>query len=146
MQKTANLDTLDSLELLLQLKKEENIPIQQIVDEDDNTLLHKAIMFSQLDVVRYLIHHHPILCNVKNSFNAYPIHLAVVKNEMPILRLVSKNSKKCVNKRDIYGYTPAQYAAVSGQYETLKYLLDYSYAKPNKLTKKGKLNLLHLGV
>lgn len=140
---TANLET---LEYLLKIKREENVPINEIVDQDGNTLLHKAIIYSQYDVVRYLIKNHSCLVNIKNAFQMYPIHVAVLKNNMPIVRLVSRESKKVINKRDVNGLTPAMHACIDGKYETLKYLLDNAGAKSNKLTKKERYTLLHLGV
>jgi ankyrin repeat protein len=139
----ANLET---LEYLLKLKKEENIPIQQIVDQDGNTLLHKAIMYNQFDAVRHLIKHHGVLLNIKNYYGIYPIHLSIIKSNMQIVRLVTRNSKKHINTRDYTGLTAVMHAAVDGKYEALKYLIDNANAKHNKLTKKERYTLLHLSV
>lgn len=137
---------LEALEYLLQLKREENIPIHQIVDQDGNTLLHKAIIYNQYDIVRYLLKNHLILINCKNNFDLFPIHLCVLKGDMPILRLIARESKKHINKRDASDMTPAMHAAIEGKYEALKYLLDNANAKYNKVTKKERFTLLHLGV
>jgi ankyrin repeat protein len=140
---SANLET---LEYLLKIKRDENVPVELIVDEIGNTLLHKAIIYSQYDVVRYLIKNYSCLLNICNNFQMYPIHLAVLKDNMPILRLVSRESKKVINKRDSNGLTPVMHACLEGKYETLKYLIDNANAKSNKLTKTEKFTLLHLGV
>ena len=140
---SANLET---LEYLLQLKREENIQVQKIVDNDGNTLMHKAIIYNQYDVVRYLTNHYNILLHTKNKYGIYPIHLCVIKGNMHILRLICRDSKKYINKRDIKGLTPSMYAAIEGKYESLKYLLDNANAKFNKTTRKEKYSLLHLGV
>ncbi|CAF0753825.1 unnamed protein product [Brachionus calyciflorus] len=137
---------LEALEYLLQIKREDNIPIHQIVDQDGNTLLHKAIIYNQYDIVRFLIKNHAILINCKNNFDLYPIHLCVLKGDMPILRLIARESKKHINKRDATDMTPAMHAAIEGKYEALKYLLDNANAKYNKVTKKERFTLLHLGV
>lgn len=139
----ANLETLD---YLLQLKRDENFDVCQVVDAERNNLLHKAIIYNQYDVVRYLINNHSCLVNMKNIYGIYPIHVSVIKGIMPILRLVARESKKLINKRDHNGLTPAMHAAIEGKYESLKYLLDNASAKYNKLTKKEKFTLLHLGV
>jgi ankyrin repeat protein len=142
----ANLET---LEFLLQLKKDENIPINQIFDQDGNSLMHKAIIYNQYEVVRYLITHCPALVGIKNNYGIYPIHLCVLRGNMELLRLIGKESKKLVNKRDTNGFTPAMHAAIEGKYETLKYLMDNLSAKFNKITKNTRLSkytLLHLGV
>lgn len=148
MQTSCSLDSanLDTLEYLLQLKREENIQVQQIVDQDGNTLMHKAIIYNQYDVVRYLTSHYSILLHSKNNYGIYPVHLCVIKGNMPILRLICRESKKYINKRDATGLTPSMYAAIEGKYEPLKYLLDNVSAKFNKTTKKEKYTLLHLGV
>ncbi len=92
----ANLET---LEFLLQLKKEENIPINQIADQDGNSLMHKAIIYNQFEVVRYLLANYPSLVSLKNCYGIYPIHLCVLRGNMEILRLICRESKKFINKR-----------------------------------------------
>lgn len=146
MQTSIDSANLETLEYLLQLKREENIEIQHIVDHDGNTLLHKAIIYNQYDVVRYLITNYNILVHRKNYYHVYPIHLCVIKGSMQILRLLGRESKRHINKRDAAGLTPAMHASIEGKYETLKYLLDNTNAKYSKVTKKDKYTLLHLGV
>lgn len=114
---------LETLEILLQLKREENIPITEIADQDGNSLMHKAILYNQYEVVRYLLVNYPSLLATKNCFGFYPIHLCVVKANMQMLRLICRDSKKYINKRDFSGLTPAMHAAIEGKYETLKYLI-----------------------
>ena len=145
---TSSLDSanLETLEYLLQLKREENIQVQQIIDQDGNTLMHKAIIYNQYDVVRYLVNNYNILLHTKNYYDVYPIHLCIIKGNMPILRLLCRESKKHINKRDASGLTPSMHAAIEGKYEPLKYLLDNANAKYNKITKKERYTLLHLGV
>ncbi len=92
----ANLET---LEFLLQLKKDENIPINQIADQDGNSLMHKAIIYNQFEVVRYLLANYPSLVSLKNCYGIYPIHLCVLRGNMEILRLICRESKKFINKR-----------------------------------------------
>ena len=140
---TLNLET---LEFLIDLKREEHVPVYEIVDSDGNTLLHKAIIHNQYEIVRYLLKNYPVLIHTKNNYGVYPIHLSVIKGNMPMLRILNRESKKHVNKRDIKGYTPAMYAAMDGKYECLKYLLDNMNATYNKVTKNDKYTLLHLGV
>jgi ankyrin repeat protein len=137
---------IEIIEYLLKLKREEHVNVSEIVDHDGNTLLHKAIIYNQCDVVRYLVKHHPELVGTRNDHGLYPIHLCVIRSSMPILRLISFESRKHLNKRDRHGFTPAMYASVEGKYEVLKYLLDNAGAKFNKLTKNERLTLLHLGV
>ena len=142
----ANLET---IEFLYHLKKEENVPINQIFDQDGNSLMHKAIIYNQYEVVRYLLIHYPTLISVKNCYGIYPIHLCVLRGNMQLLRLISRDSKRFINKRDSNGFTPAMHAAIEGKYEALKYLLDNVNAKFVKLTKNTRLDkytLLHLGV
>ncbi len=141
-----NKSNFETLEILLQLKREENISITEIADQDGNSLIHKAIIYNQYEVVRYLLVNYPSLLGIKNCFGFYPIHLCVVKGNMQMLRLICRESKKYMNKRDNSGLTPAMHAAIEGKYETLKYLLDNANAKYTKLTKKDKYTLLHLAV
>ena len=114
---------LETLELLLELKREENIPITEITDQDGNSLMHKSIIHNQYEVARYLLVNYPTLLGTQNCFGFYPIHLCVVKGNMQMLRLICRESKKFINKRDNSGLTPAMLAAIEGKYETLKYLL-----------------------
>lgn len=93
MQNSLDSANLETLEYLLQLKREENIQVHQIVDQDGNSLLHKAIIYNQYDVVRYLVNNYPILIGSKNYHDVYPIHLCVIKGNMPILRLLCRDSK-----------------------------------------------------
>ena len=146
MQASMDSANLEMLDYLIQLKRSDSVDIGQIVDADANNLLHKAIAYGQYDVVRYLINNYAFLVNMKNIYGIYPLHLSVIKGSMPILRLVARESKKYINKRDHNGLTPAMHAAIEGKYESLKYLLDNLSAKYNKLTKKDKFTLLHLGV
>lgn len=172
MDSTANLET---LEYLLKLKQKENVPIGEIVDADGNTLLHKAIAYAQHDIVRYLIKSYPSLLASVNAKGLLPVHMAVMltttassssfffsssssssastassstssSQMMQIVRLVARESRKWVNRRDQAGWTPCMYAASEGKYEVLKYLVDNVGAKVNKCTKRDRMNLLHLGV
>lgn len=150
LETTANLET---LEYLLKLKQQENIPVNDIVDSDGNTLLHKAIAYSQHDIVRYLIKNHPSLLSCGNLKGLLPIHMAVMLTSadlssqmMQIVRLVARESRKWINKRDAQGWTPCMYAASEGNYEALKYLVDNVGAKVSKCTKRDRMNLMHLGV
>lgn len=158
MDNTANLET---LEYLLKLKQQENIPVTEIVDSDGNTLLHKAIAYAQHDIVRYLIKSHPNLLACANSKGLLPVHMAVMlttstsfvhdsssssSQMMQILRLVARESRKWINRRDTQGWTACMYAASEGKYEALKYLVDNVGAKVSKCTKRDRMNLLHLGV
>ena len=63
-----------------------------------------------------------------------------------IVRLVAREARKFINKRDLHGWTPCMYAASEGKYELLKYLVDNIGAKVSKCTKRDRMNLLHLGV
>ena len=54
---------------------DENIPINQIADQDGNSLMHKAIIYNQYEVVRYLLVNYPSLVSIKNCYGIYPIHL-----------------------------------------------------------------------
>lgn len=139
----ANLET---LEYLLKLKQQENVPIHEIIDSDSNTLLHKAIAYSQHDIVRYLIKSYPILLACPNVKGLLPIHMAVLSHSMQIVRLVARESRKVINRRDGQGWTAAMYAAKEGKYEALKYLVDNVGAKVGKCTKRDRMTLLHLGV
>jgi ankyrin repeat protein len=135
---------IEMLELFLRSKLENINELSDLVDNDGNTLLHKAIFYNQYDIVRYLLENYTCLINKPNNRDIYPIHLCVIKDNMQMLRLVARESKKIINKRDSKGLTPAMNAALSGKYECLKYLLDNMNAKWNKLTKNGKFTLLHL--
>jgi ankyrin repeat protein len=137
---------IEIIEYLIKLKRQENTSIEEILDSDGNTLLHKAIYYNQYDVVRYLLKNYLNLTNLPNNLGVYPIHLSVLRSEMPILRLVAFESKKHLNKLDFNHFTPAMYAAIDGKYEALKYLIDNCGAKCNKLTKTERYTLLHLGV
>jgi ankyrin repeat protein len=137
---------IEIIEYLLKLKRDENVSVGAIVDHDGNTLMHKAIIYNQYDVVRYLVKSNPELVGLRNDYGLYPIHLCVIRSSMPILRLICFESRKHLNKRDRHGFTPAMYASMEGKYEVLKYLLDNAGAKFTKLTKNERLTLLHLGV
>lgn len=146
---------IELVEHLLRVKKEqENVSIDEIVDSEGNTLLNKAIVYHQLDMVKYLVKNYRSLISVKNKHGMYPIHLSVLNtvlinssSNMPMLRLVCAESKKLLNKRDsLNSFTPAMYASLYGKYETLKYLLDNAGAKSHKVTKQERYTLLHLAV
>ena len=46
-----NKSNFETLEILLQLKREENISITEIADQDGNSLIHKAIIYNQYEEV-----------------------------------------------------------------------------------------------
>lgn len=54
-------------------------------DENGNTILHNAIKFNKLDIVKLLLYVRPTLINVKNKHGLTPIHLAL--NNPDILKL-----------------------------------------------------------
>jgi ankyrin repeat protein len=78
MQSAIDSGNLDSFKYLLQLKLDESIDINQILDHEGNSLLCKSILYNQYDFVKYLIDYYPSLINTKNCYGAYPIHLSAL--------------------------------------------------------------------
>ena len=91
MQAAIDSENLDSFKYLLQLKLNDNVDINQILDHEGNSLLCKAIIYNQYDVVKYIIDNYPSLINTKNCYGAYPIHLSALKGKFITLDCVDQD-------------------------------------------------------
>jgi uncharacterized protein len=79
-----------------------------VVDENDNTLLHLAVLRNQIGEVQDLLARHANV-NAVNSAGMTPLHLAAKLNEVEITKLLLAH-KPDLSTRDHRGWTPLVWA------------------------------------
>ncbi|AGJ98552.1 Ankyrin repeat domain protein [Wolbachia endosymbiont of Drosophila simulans wNo] len=106
------------------------------------TLLHVAIIYSNLKIVRALLEK-GIDVNIEGTFNETPLHGAARVDNFEIVKALLENGAN-VNAKGDFGYTPLHLAVEHDHLEIVKYLIE------NKADINAKSNFsytpLHLAV
>jgi ankyrin repeat protein len=103
-----------------------------IIDEKDRfgqTLLHDAVYYRHLDIVRELIRHGACL-NVKSNIGNTPLHVASDYGSLYIVQeLLSHDTSMaytlCTERNNV-GKTPLHFASARGDLDIVEALIDYS--------------------
>lgn len=98
--------------------------INSIIDNEGNTILHRASKFGLLETVKEVLNQHPDV-NKKNNHSIIPLHKAVLNNQLVIVQELIKHNSN-INEPDDYGFTPLHYASRNGFLEIVKILLDHN--------------------
>ena len=117
---------LDLIDLLISKKCKIDI-----IDSDGHSLLFYAIKYNYFNIIQKLLNINYIgypLIDLKDKNKLYPIHYAVIFNNINVLKLlITKNTN--VNIKDGAGMTPLMIAIKSKKIIIIKYLLSLSKPK-----------------
>ena len=110
-----------------------------IIDSDGHSLLFYAIKFNYFSILEKLLNVNYIgfpLIELKDKNKMYPIHYAVIFNNLKILELlVTKNSN--INLKDGSDMTPLMLAIKSKNINIIKYLLKNDNLNINQTNNEG---------
>ena len=108
-----------------------------------NTLMHCAAMNGHLDVISYLKNIVPSQYLARNIWNGTPIHFAIEKGHIALLKFFVAEFKWDPNSLEGQnGFKPIHYAVQNGHLSIVKYLVDEVKCDPDK---KSKFDLTPLG-
>lgn len=109
-------------------------------DLDGLTILHLAVISSNLTLVRHLLSEHPFaslkpqLIDIVDNEHHSPLHWAVISQCLDCVKLLlnSDCSIRSVHERDLNGATPLHYATQANQYPQLRFRLRQMLSKSDK--------------
>lgn len=107
----------------------------QVLDSQDNTVMHMAAMAGELETIRKLINRGARI-NITNKFGQTPLHLAAMDNHSAVVRLLLQAGAD-VGAQDNEGRTPLHYAAGNGSVASAEALL-YFGACPHRQDGAGQ--------
>lgn len=106
----------------------------------DSRRLHNAVSLENLNEVRYLISRH-VNINVLDEYGSTPLHLAVQKGRLELVRILIEQGHASVHISAREGYTPLHLAASGGCLDIVRYLVNEAKAKINVTDKLGNTPL-----
>lgn len=124
-------DFLDRLNIFLKYRINMNA-----VDQNGRTVLHKAVMANDLEVVDKLVLSKKIDINIKDNQGRTALHHTQWKGNVKIARVLIANGAN-LNEPDAAGYTLLNYAAILGHTKLLQVLISYGVLMYNR-NKKSK--------
>ncbi|MFA7084828.1 MAG: ankyrin repeat domain-containing protein [Arcobacteraceae bacterium] len=105
-------------------------------DDKGRTLLHKAVIADDLEVVEKLVLSKKIELGIKDSLGRTALHHTQWKGNVKIARLLIANGGD-INDPDAAGYTLLNYATILGYIKLIELLISYGVLMYNK-NKKSK--------
>ncbi|MGR3856643.1 ankyrin repeat domain-containing protein [Chryseobacterium indologenes] len=121
------------------LKKEVNSSnANDFINEYDENLLHGAISFEAIDIVKFLLSCQ-IDINHSDQNGKTPLHFSAAHNDFESTKLLLANELIEINKNDKYGNNPLWVAVFNarGYYDIVKLLKDFG-ADPNSKNNNNK--------
>lgn len=106
------------------------------LDDSGRTVLHKAVMANDLEVVEKLILSKKMDISIKDNQGRTALHHTQWKGNVKIARLLISNGAD-VNEPDAAGYTLLNYAAILGHTKLVQVLISYGVLMYNR-NKKSK--------
>ncbi|KAJ8304772.1 hypothetical protein KUTeg_018355 [Tegillarca granosa] len=73
------------------------------------TVLHKAVLHKNTDVIKYLVSEFPNLLNTRDNFGRTPLHYAQLFLEGKVLEDMMSSTSADLDSKDIMGRTPSEY-------------------------------------
>lgn len=118
-------------------------------DEGMHTVAHLAARNGHSKILQLILHHYPHLMHGKTKINETPLHLAVINGHTDCVKLLL--SKGSLTKTDIaqtgssnvstlmqdFNGTPVHYAAMVGQLDALRCLIEYDCKLANVINDAG---------
>lgn len=114
------------------------------IDSDGHNILYIPIKFSYNKIIKLLLENNNIigipLIDIEDKLGSYPIHYAVVYNNIEAFELILKYSTN-INKIDIKGNTCLHLAIKQKNYDIMKKILVHPNINPNIQTNIGECPL-----
>lgn len=88
-------------------------------DDSGNTILHQMVLSDFIDLIQETLATEPSLAAIKNNHTLYPIHTAILNNQIQSVALLLQ-VKEGANLADKNGWTALHYAAIHAQQPLLK--------------------------
>jgi ankyrin repeat protein len=112
-----------------------------LVDNKGQTVLHKAVSKGIFELVKFLIDYAKADISIKDDNGRTALHLVRGRSSETIMNLLLRNGIRFINDSDKFGYTPINYAALSGDHKTVQCLIAHdafltNFNKKNKVVTK----------
>ena len=114
-----------------------------VVDNEGNTILHKAAYSSSLVVVKYLIENTKMDPNTKGRFGRNALHYACYGKQIPVITYLAEQFQMCVESKDNNGQTPLFYLMSCGSMNIIKDFVEKWHANVNAHEYDGRTPLHH---
>jgi len=151
--------TFDSIKLLLNATRNENITEVNNIIENENSkkadefrmiALTEASRQGHYSIVLYLLKTYGINSSVQNSYNPtllkestnIALILASMNGHLDIVRYLLKRGGINLNVQNIHGHTPLMLASMNGHYKVVKHLLSLQDIDPNLQDSFGNTALM----
>jgi len=109
------------------------------IDNEGNTLLHRAVINKDIANVKKLLKE-DLDINHRNNRGQSPLHLATINNSLNIVEVLINHNAK-ITLFDIYGYSALYYANYLKFFKISNYLKHYGASvEIKKVSKKTKLD------
>ncbi len=118
----------------------ENFINVRVVDKDARKLLHAAAMLGYVNMIHLFFDKYGADANVQDFNGDTPLHLAIPKNNIDVIKALIKGGKKGpanLELQNMSGLTPLHVAAQSGSPETVALLIKAG-AKKDALDEDGR--------
>ncbi len=103
-------DDIDSvLRIINQENQHQNFEVNDI-DDEGNTILHYAVAFQSIDIIKALLRHSDIDVNIINNDEESALHTAVQVDDVEIIKTLLEHESLNVNCVNIFQETPLHYA------------------------------------
>ncbi|RWS23760.1 E3 ubiquitin-protein ligase MIB2-like protein [Leptotrombidium deliense] len=127
--------------IIQMLIKKANIDLKAQSDDsmtafDGSNYLFYAIECGNVFAVEQLLEKDITLCETKNKMHNYPIHKAVIQNQLDILKMLISKNKIDIDILGESGFTPLYNAVGKAKFHIIEYLVDQN-AKVNKQSNFG---------
>jgi ankyrin repeat protein len=116
---------------------------------NQETLLFRAIIFENLDIVKYLLSRDDMDINYKLSNGRSPLHTSIEKSgsisseNLLIIKFLLTRNDLDVNSKDLNGNTPLHYAIFQERLDIVELLLDRDDININSTSNEGSTALVH---
>jgi len=111
---------------LIFLSKQYGVNFNEIIDDNNNNILHLAIQKGKRDIIEWILSNNKVDINSQNTIGNTPLIEAILKNDDVSVSNILKEKSLMVNKQDNNGYTALIHAVNTGNIYIVKTLLQHN--------------------
>lgn len=142
----AEMGNLEIVKLLIERGKQKGININA-VNSQEQTPLYLAVLNERIEVVGFLLQQPEINGNyARRSDGITPLHMAVHKRNIIIIRLFAEKKNIDFNLRSKIGQTPFYVAIIENSIDIVRYLITLESRVDPNLYPAGGIHPLHISV